>query len=684
MKTRSILKCLLTLIFISSFHLLYAQDLSIERNKKGKMGLVNQNGKFVVKPKYDEIGIFENGIAKVRIKDKYGFINEKGKEILKPQFAIVEDFVNGVARVCVGAKMNKKTEELEGGKWGYINDEGQILIKPMYDDIDYFNEFNIAKTKKGKVYGWVSKFGKELVKPQYTQIGEILDGMARICKGGKMKNNKIEKGKWGFIDDGGRIVIKPKYQSAGEFKEGVAWVGKTNTFTYINKQGMEIFEGSSSNADADNGIVILEKYISKKKSKTGKRGTFYGIMDTQGNILEDFVYSEIKMNDWRWAQTLNLDDNKQYFIHNEHGKITKLKAGSLDINFKKEIEKYTLDGKQGYVKKDGTVIIVPKYRFLGDFTELINASEDNTHYGYLSQSGEIAIPFVYDYASIFNEGYATVHKADRWNVIDKNNQTILSTDADSLGIYSEGLIPAIKSNKAGFISLKGEKVIPYKYELVSSMHNSKFNYLEKGKWGIRDSKEKVLLAPTYDFISNFYDEVGNKWCYQNNKIGLINSKEKEILPTAFDIISFDSQNQIYAVGKIITGNEGPDLKEIFKEYGKGTAQEAAQSLPDNPHIDKDKIAKKVQKKMEKKGSFDVQRFIGSTRWGATDKEGNIIIELYCIDLPDRIYKTIIVEHQQKQASLNDIKYYLSHPNHYIVNYNRFKVNEVIPEELWEF
>lgn len=58
---------------------------------------------------------------------------------------------------------------------------------------------------------------------------------------------------------------------------------------------MEIFEGSLSNADANNGIIILRKSISKKKSITGKKRIFHDIMDTQGIILEDFIYSDIKM-----------------------------------------------------------------------------------------------------------------------------------------------------------------------------------------------------------------------------------------------------------------------------------------------------------------------------------------------------------------------------------------------------
>ena len=203
---KSVLIGLITLIIMGGTGSLSAQDLTLQRDKKGKVGLVDAKGKFVVKPKYDEIGNFEGGLAKVRIKDKFGFINEKGGIVLKLQYSVIEDFVDGVAKICIGAKYNKKTDDLEGGKWGYVKDNGEILIKPVYDDIEYFNKFNIAKTKKGKVYGWVSRYGKELIKPEYTEIGELIDGMARVCKGGKIgKSGNLENGKWGFVDDGARL-----------------------------------------------------------------------------------------------------------------------------------------------------------------------------------------------------------------------------------------------------------------------------------------------------------------------------------------------------------------------------------------------------------------------------------------------------------------------------------------------
>ena len=96
---KSVLIGLITLIIMGGTGSLSAQDLTLQRDKKGKVGLVDAKGKFVVKPKYDEIGNFEGGLAKVRIKDKFGFINEKGGIVLKLQYSVIEDFVDGVAKI---------------------------------------------------------------------------------------------------------------------------------------------------------------------------------------------------------------------------------------------------------------------------------------------------------------------------------------------------------------------------------------------------------------------------------------------------------------------------------------------------------------------------------------------------------------------------------------------------------
>jgi hypothetical protein len=63
--------------------------------------LLNKNGEFVVEPgKYDQIGTFRDGIAKVYKDGKSGFIDLQGHEIVKlGQYDSVFEFNEGMGRV---------------------------------------------------------------------------------------------------------------------------------------------------------------------------------------------------------------------------------------------------------------------------------------------------------------------------------------------------------------------------------------------------------------------------------------------------------------------------------------------------------------------------------------------------------------------------------------------------------
>ncbi|EPS6017597.1 WG repeat-containing protein [Campylobacter coli] len=47
---------------------------------------MDRSGKFVIKPKFDSIWDFSEGLAKVKLNGKYGFIDKSGKIIAKPKF----------------------------------------------------------------------------------------------------------------------------------------------------------------------------------------------------------------------------------------------------------------------------------------------------------------------------------------------------------------------------------------------------------------------------------------------------------------------------------------------------------------------------------------------------------------------------------------------------------------------
>ena len=55
----------------------------------------------MIKPQFDEVGSFSEGLAAVRIGENWGFINKAGEVVIKLQFDKATDFHNGLAVVGV-------------------------------------------------------------------------------------------------------------------------------------------------------------------------------------------------------------------------------------------------------------------------------------------------------------------------------------------------------------------------------------------------------------------------------------------------------------------------------------------------------------------------------------------------------------------------------------------------------
>ena len=83
--------------------------------KNGKWGLIDKTGQYIVKPRFDDIEDFHEGLAVVKLKKKMGFIDKNGKIVIKPRFNEASYFREGLAAVKVN------------GKWGFVNKTGSVL-----------------------------------------------------------------------------------------------------------------------------------------------------------------------------------------------------------------------------------------------------------------------------------------------------------------------------------------------------------------------------------------------------------------------------------------------------------------------------------------------------------------------------------------------------------------------------
>lgn len=160
-----------------------------------KIGLINQYGKIIVAPEYDDIIVSEN-IAVVKKNEKYGYIDNKGN-FLRP---IDLDYA---APFCSGYAVSSKN-----GRTILINAAGKIV-----------SEFDT------------------MYKPY--MINGFFNGLS-VFENCKYDIDSFDKCHFGYIDIKGNCVIDPIYSSADNFKFGIAKVCDSDSCFLIDTKGRKV------------------------------------------------------------------------------------------------------------------------------------------------------------------------------------------------------------------------------------------------------------------------------------------------------------------------------------------------------------------------------------------------------------------------------------------------------------
>ena len=117
------------------------------------------------------------------------------------------------------------------------------------------------------------------------------------------------------------------------------------------------------------------------------------------------------------------------------------------------------EGKFGYIKESGEVLIPFMYEFADKFTDGVARVKLNGKYGYINMNNDIVIPFEYDFAGRVSSGMARVQKNGMWGFINMSTQAV-TLQYNSANDYSEGLAAVMNSNgQWGFIDVNGNYVI---------------------------------------------------------------------------------------------------------------------------------------------------------------------------------------------------------------------------------
>lgn len=381
-------------------------DISIDKISKELAEATNN---------YDKLYSFHEGLARVCKDNKYGFIDKLGHEIIPCKYDDADDFDGGVAIINIGGK--------EGG----IDKNGSIVIPVIYDIIHWSTKDSLLPAKKDEKWGYINRQGEIAISFEYDDCNRFKEGRAEIRQNGKI----------GFIDENGNIVIPCQYYETYDgrgFSEGLVGVRKDKQWGYLDKYGNIAipFQDGLTGMPFCCGLSTIKRggLISYRISVEGheniKQEPFeMAFINKQGNLASEWHHgtlSEIRDTYFRFTN----GENGKEGLQSIYGKIVIPDEYDLIANgFSDDGLVYVSRNGEGvgfYDINKGKLVIPCIYKsctYEFRLCEGLVALKKDGKAGFVNADNIVIIPFVYDDAYEFSEGFAVVERFGKFGYVDR-------------------------------------------------------------------------------------------------------------------------------------------------------------------------------------------------------------------------------------------------------------------------
>ena len=342
--------------------------------EKGKLGLVDLQGKTVLAPTFNSI----------EEKQPYFFAcsKTKGCSVYNEDLQLVlKGGYNSIELGCEGQFIVKKD-----GKYGVVSEKGAVILPLKYSNINS-NKNGYTVKLNGKV-GLFNSEGKEIIPISYHWIytDKIDDNIPIVAK---------LDGKEGYINTKNEWVIPPTYRDAFAFRQGLAKIREVRDYIYyINLKGEPVIQDFDANViePSDNTYIVgvrkeckymvydlngnlLDTYDGFINNWSGnaifgvKKGGKWGYIDGYGKVIVPFEYEEV--NNFSEGLASVRKDGKWGYINPKNEIVIPIEFTNKEVgSFKNGGAEYYTDRGAGLINMKGEIIAEPKY----DSIEYVNGN----------------------------------------------------------------------------------------------------------------------------------------------------------------------------------------------------------------------------------------------------------------------------------------------------------------------
>ena len=331
--------------------------------EKGKLGLVDLQGKTVLAPTFNSI----------EEKQPYFFAcsKTKGCSVYNEDLQLVlKGDYNSIELGCEGQFIVEKNR-----KYGVVSEKGTIILPLKYSFIDS-NKNGYTVTLNDKT-GLFNSEGKEIIPISYHWIytDKIDDNIPIVAE---------LDGKEGYINTKNEWVIPPTYRDAFAFRQGLAKVREVRGYRYINLKGEPVIQDFDANViePSDNTYIVgvrkeckymvydlngnlLDTYNLLRNNRSDaifavKKGGKWGYIDGYGKVIIPLEYKEVRNFSEGLAAVRK--DNKWGYINLKNEVVIPIEFTNRGVSsFKNGVAKYYTDSGTGLINMKGEIIAEPKY-----------------------------------------------------------------------------------------------------------------------------------------------------------------------------------------------------------------------------------------------------------------------------------------------------------------------------------
>lgn len=456
--------------------------LAVKEN--GRWGFLNPKNEYIASPKYERVGNFRYGLAKVYLNGKWEYINLSGKTAFPQQFAYADDFWRDFAIVSK-----------DGLKYGFINIKGKSITEFKYDEAETM--YHVARVAIDNKWGLIDKTGKEIVPLKYNS--DEIDDEFYILNEDQIlikAENEVR-----LLDKNGNILVPLGYD-------------KINYNEAEIKSFVEVWKGEKVGWYD----IRLKKEIIP--------------------VIYDQVYLDMELDPYdRWVTLVKdgkfgvWDLKKQMEIVSPVYNSMEFMYDLTDFDSQAKIILVSLDGKKGWIDLNSGAEVIPiqfnEIFWDWDFRNFVflnnNGKKGLSFFEFTKQGiiSSLIIPAKYTNIMIDKSFYDNTEnlvaqklfvifdgeQQGMWNT--SLNREIIPPIYDNVysfdhKIKGERYITAIKNRKLGVYNQNGTQLIPLEYDWVEPLMDGTNGYFlvsKNGILGLFDLNGKEILQCKYSDIS---------------------------------------------------------------------------------------------------------------------------------------------------------------------------------------